>query len=124
MELTKEKAIELHREMWSYMATETIKQGRVIGKVEALRHIGIDPNDTERRCFCCEYAFQTSDNCVSGICDYCPLKWPGGFCVDMEDDDLEYDQHLFSQWVDAEDDKDVERAAELAQQIAELPAKD
>ena len=124
MELTKEKAIELHRAMWSYMATETIKQGRVIGKVEAIWHIGIDQNDTERHCFCCEYALQTNDNCVSGVCDYCPLEWPGGCCVCMEDDDLEEDQYLYSQWLNAKEYKDVERAAELAQQIAELPAKD
>ena len=127
MKLTKEKAIELHRAMWSYMATETLKQGRVIGKVEALRHMGFGPitiSDIAWNCPCCEYAVQTNDNRVSGRCDYCPLKWPGGSCVDMEDNDLEEDQHLFSQWLNAKEDKDVERAAELAQQIAELPAKD
>lgn len=72
MELTRERALELHRQMWSDMQKELgdnpTDGGRVIYKAEwCLKHF---PNERiANDCFLCEYVQENKN------CDKCPIKW-------------------------------------------------
>ena len=78
--MKKERALELHRQMWTDMQKE----------------LGDNPEDYERiffkekwckshfpgeiirhHCFLCDYIFGSGDGCYK-----CPIVWPYGQCVD------------------------------------------
>ena len=73
MELTRERALELHRQMWNDMQKElgdnTTGGYRVIYNAElCLKHF---PNEhIANDCFLCEYAY----NYISS-CQKCPIRW-------------------------------------------------
>jgi len=59
--LTKEQAIAEHRKMWRWIAKETKKQQRIIGKEEYLERYF--PEDyIYNGCFCCEYGRQRANS--------------------------------------------------------------
>lgn len=83
MELTRERALELHRQMWSDMQKEL---GDCPNSFERERykckwckeHF---PNEYIRdNCFLCEYVEKRT---LLGVnCDYCPVKWDYVVCFD------------------------------------------
>lgn len=116
--LTAERAVELHRKLWNYIADRTKQEQRFISKPEALRALGFEPEEIRAQCFCCEYANQNRLVAGIGICVLCPLKWPFTTCSNWAGSGL-YDQ--YEQAVHKEHDWD--RAAWFARYIAEVPAK-
>ena len=88
MKLTKEKALELHRQMWTDMQEKLgdnpNRDARCTYKDEWIEeHF---PNeDVLNDCFLCEYCanqqFSNRDNFDYGCCK-CPIDWPNGRCED------------------------------------------
>lgn len=66
--LTKEKAIELHRQLWNYIADESERTGKIVTKIDAFKHFGWR-YDIKALCWCCEYC--------GYHCYMCPIEWPG-----------------------------------------------
>lgn len=108
MELSKEKAIELHRQLWNWIADETEKEKRCVDKWEAFAYFGWP--EVEAFCWCCEYNEQTDERgCDQG--QLCILKWPEGSCI----------RGLFYNWQEA---TDPFVRAKLARQIANFPVNE
>lgn len=76
-ELTREKALELHRQMWSDMQkdfgdTPSLNIRNLYKKHWCEMH-GFE--DIANYCFLCEYVKNFALNC-----NCCPIKWPAVFC--------------------------------------------
>ena len=75
LKLTKEKALELHRKMWSDMRDELgdcpSSVDRVIFKYNWCKKHFPGDNDIENYCFLCEYMGQQNRDCDEG----CLVKW-------------------------------------------------
>jgi len=75
MDLTRERALELHREMWGDMQKELGDNAHSWERVEfkikwCKKHF---PNETiYAHCFLCEY---TIDESGKGDCNRCPILW-------------------------------------------------
>lgn len=67
-ELTKEKALEYHRQLWNYIADESERTGKPVNKKQAFIHFGWSLR-TKSLCWCCEYC--------GAHCYMCPVEWPG-----------------------------------------------
>ena len=81
MELTKEEALRLHRQMWSNMRDELGDNPSWDERWEFKRdwiakHFPL--SNVTHYCFLCEYAIHEDGNheyvCYA-VCAYCPLKW-------------------------------------------------
>lgn len=72
--LTKEKAIELHRLLWNYIADESERTGTMILKSDAFEHFEW-PN-VKALCWCCKYC--------DFKCSKCPIEWPQESCVNED----------------------------------------
>lgn len=97
--LTKERAIELHRDMWNWIASELNKNPDAEVHNLKNKYIKTNPdihkyqeyNDNEdlvhNNCFCCEYAVQQANPRIfandfdfwkefnTDFCEHCPLIW-------------------------------------------------
>lgn len=79
-ELTRERAIELHREMWHRIA-DTCERSHIIPwKYDTIRDMGIDPETVLWHCFLCHFAYERAYRVMEERCRRCPLVWPGGVC--------------------------------------------
>ena len=78
MDLTREQALELHREMWTDMQEEL---GDCPEFCDRMRYKSrwckkrFPKEEVSADCFLCEYALQTAPNC-SG----CPINWGAATC--------------------------------------------
>lgn len=97
MDLTRERALELHREMWTDMREELGDnpdgEDREAYKGRWCRKHGF--GNTKSYCFLCEYSHDKSP----WFCRNCPVKWPtyAGVCTShtLEDGtELEGDYYL------------------------------
>lgn len=95
--LTREEAIELHRELWHRLAEEgSIYDVDTLYKLTY--SLNLDYFDTKHRhikemgfkdimcdCFLCDYALSelkdTGSNTKIDRCKYCPLRWPNKTCI-------------------------------------------
>ena len=118
MQLTRERAITLHRRMWRWIGLKTLKEKRCVKKDEWFKRFKLNAICCE--CYCCEYArplflyFHLGrDRCV-----HCPINWGGESCIDNECGD---GHGLFNLW---EATGDWQEAGKLALQIAELPERE
>ena len=116
--LTKQEAIANHRKMWRWIAKETEKQRRIVGKGEYFKSIRIKLFDVYNvpscQCYCCEYDTQYYDTC-----EFCPMDW-GSEVMAYMCNHKKYDgdrNGLFAQWSDT---TSWQEAARLARAIAEL----
>ena len=108
MELTREEAIKLHRQMWRWIAEETEKQKRFVSESEYFEAMGIEDEDVPHlKSYCCEY----------GGCGSCPIQWSEArnFCLDKNSP--------YRAWERTADGGSWQVAAELARKIAELPER-
>lgn len=94
MELTRERALELHRQMWTDMQRDlgdepSFRQRHEYKFKWCAKHFPI--NIITCNCFLCEYSFTESHRWDYDNCD-CPIQWPKGRCEDglEEDDDWRY----------------------------------
>lgn len=119
-QLTKEKAIELHRQLWNYIADESERTGKIVSKSDAFYHFGWGYN-VQALCWCCQY-------CDFG-CGKCPIEWPDGSCIAT-------DTSLFNKWRYAKEriymclendevdyKKYLKRYIKYAREIANLPER-
>ena len=123
MKLTREEAIQKHRELWNWIADETERQQDFVSKEEYYYE---HPEITQplNLCFCCQYVDERSDynasDCVDERSDYnasnclalCPIKWKSGHC--------EWSGSEYREWRNAEDWLE---AAKYARIIANLPER-
>ena len=96
MELTREKALELHRQMWTDMM-EALGDNPPRTMRNSYKRIWIAEHFPElvdtydnyeiirHNCFLCEYA-----NAIYGLCE-CLIDWPCGRCEDGDKDEDERD---------------------------------
>ena len=95
MVLTRERALELHRQMWTDMQKDlgdnpTFEQRFNYKTRWVRRHF---PREFVRcNCFLCEYAKFNYDECE----EFCPIEWPCGRCEDGDYYDEELDTHDYS----------------------------
>lgn len=85
VELTKEEAVKLHREMWNWIANE-IYQRKKVCEIWDLKHEYLKYNNYSNirsHCFCCEYVAQSEKAECSKLC---PFNWARHrnfvYCVD------------------------------------------
>lgn len=139
MTLTKEKAIELHRIMWRYIADTSMKERRCVSKAEAISWMQVH-NFIERnyepvyKCFACHYAIKTQIARGFGFCSeaarciICPLEWNSSadriMCQFKSYEDqcssnnIYQSTGLFSLWYQATEKGNWQIASELANEIA------
>lgn len=83
MELTRERALELHRRMWTDMQQE-LGDNPTILKRERYKRTWCQeyfPDESIRDyCFLCEYAYNKSDGGFP--CRHCPIKWDCTYCFE------------------------------------------
>lgn len=111
--MTKQEAITKHREMWRWIAG-VIEEKRCYVDISILKKkFCIDNHDyyITNNCFLCEYTSNMKANCS----ETCLLEWPGGSCCA---------NNVKSLFLDVLFERDWERQAVLARQIAELPEKE
>lgn len=107
MKLTKKLAVALHRRLWNWIADETERQQRKVGKVEypLFKHRIINAG-----CFCCEFVIVENHE----TCDYCPIMWKFGSCQ------FGGERSEYRKWLNA---KTWQEAAHWARIIAQLPER-
>uniref|UniRef100_A0A6H1ZID3 Uncharacterized protein n=2 Tax=viral metagenome TaxID=1070528 RepID=A0A6H1ZID3_9ZZZZ len=112
------RAISLHRQEWKLLAGNPL-----LKKDEVLDLMGYSPGHILHFCFLCQYSYDVAREKAlecsgiarkDGMCEFCPLEWPGGICVFLKGGGL------FNAWLASDSVK--ERAA-LAKQISELPER-
>ena len=74
MKLTKKRAIELHRQLWDWLAKNP---GKDKNQWPEWQWNGGEFMEVEFECFLCEYMVEG----VLGCDDGCPVEWPGGKCA-------------------------------------------
>ena len=109
--MTKAEAISNHRKMWRWIAKQTRELKRKVEQSEYFDHYNISYKD---RPFFDSYVCQFDEQFV-GVCDFCPIDLGKGV-------DCQTDGSPFLKWLECDED-DWERAAELADKIAELPER-
>lgn len=109
--ITKAVAIFYHRKMYHRIAARTRQLRRKVKSSEYFNFYDIpDENRPSRYCYACQYDMQ-----IGNDCSHCPINWGNSMCC--LDDGSPY-----REWHDCRD-TDWERAADLADKIAELPEK-
>lgn len=111
MKLTREEAIQKHRELWNWIADETERRQDFVSKEEyyyehpeSIRPLSL--------CFCCQYVAERSDYILSDCLALCPIKWETGCCENSRGE--------YREWRRAEDWLE---AAKYARIIANLPER-
>lgn len=117
MDLTLEKSIEYHRELWGWLAENPASNKedwpgwkQVFEKYPELMESG---HIVSSRCFAC---YATKQIAFGGCAD-CVLEWPGEDCFDDKPDD---EKGLFLRWEYA---KTLKTSKKLAIQIRDLPVR-
>ena len=87
MELTKEKALELHRQMWTEMQNRLGDKPSVLDRREfkdkwCEEHF--PGEEIQHSCFLCEYTRQFSEDGFED-CSRCPVVWPCEPNCDIDD---------------------------------------
>jgi len=111
MELTREEAIRLHRELWGWLAENPIKNKSAWPEWNKYVCFGKMGNETPNSlCFGCEYVLQQT-KFKKRDCQLCPLDWPNENCKG---------NGLWGQWDNA---TAPEKRSRLAAIIRDLPEK-
>ena len=115
MQLTRERAITLHRRMWRWIGLKTLKEKRCVKDEEWFEKFRL--KIPFLRSYCCEY---NECNKLYGYlnCRYCLIDWGGRSCVDNNKPGDK--QGLYGLWLNTVRNNDWQKAGDLALQIAEL----
>lgn len=125
---TAEDVIFYHREMWKWIADESLKLKRKVGKSEYFDVMGI-LYEPENRCYLCEYDLHHGKS----MCDACLVDWKhrgdvhsyewDSICHrDMCMHKYDYDyMNIYARWYHV--NYDYKEAAKLAYIIANLPIR-
>ena len=111
MELTKDEAVRLHRELWDWLSKNPEAE-----KESWPGWINFDSNWVEHNMHC--FACMCSKNCSD-----CLMQWPGLDCCCGGEDDKYADEQpgLFVIWLESKGNK--EQRTCLAEQIRDLPVR-
>lgn len=116
MGLSKQEAIEFHRELWNRIAKlekpEHYKKFEIAKEIAEERGMKRPLNG----CFCCEYANQQDPTGLIGflgICNHCPIDWG-------DKEGCEGENGLYVKWCFA---TSKEKFSRLAKEIANLPER-
>ena len=111
MKLTKQEAIDLHRQKWLWIAEETEKQQRIVKAKEYFETAGLE--EPLLYSYCCEFA---KNRPRGRVCDNCPIQWPHSYNNETAPDSPCLNSYYY-QWSHA---RKWERASVLARKIANL----
>lgn len=123
MKLTREQVIAEHRKMWKWIA-EQYENGKGANYLQAyilkekylLANKYYDLYSSSHLCFLCDYVHALGKR---RICNECPLDWGATqSCMGTLEE-----AGLYKQLRNCHCNKDYEKCAKLARQIAELPEK-
>ena len=119
MELTRAEAIQKCRDMWSWIADETEKLGRIVKKEEYfLEH---DLEEPENDCYLCEYTLQgDAGGCVE--CYMCPLDFGVDTIYACENPVTPYKKWWYA--ITNMEEYTLEEIAGFARQVANLPERE
>lgn len=132
--LTKKEVVEHHREMWRWIALETKKQRRKVEKSEYFEAKKIrESKRPYHDNYCCEFIKQQWEQHYDcHYCDNCPINWGIGFdpgyrgllvpctvIAYITNEEANKDGY-YARW---SKEKNPEKAAALAEYIAELPER-
>ena len=112
--MTKAEAISNHRKLWHWIAKRTREVRRKVLKTEYFFFYIL--NKIDSNCYCCEYDNQFYVSGDYALCAHCPIDWGNA------ENRCEIVGSLYNQWFRCAEN-DWERAAELADKIAELPER-
>lgn len=115
MKISKKEAIRRHRLMWNWIADETLRRNKLVGKEEAFKHFGWKP--VNAMCWCCEYDMTHKK---SYCANNCIVQWPGISCIIESKSGSVYEFGIFREWMC---EKDPKKSAEIARKIANLPER-
>lgn len=113
----REDAIAKHRTMWRTIAEETRKQKRIYHKSDYIKDYDPSVQDLESHCYACDYAFSL----CAGDCSDCLFHWP-----EVHKTTNNYRpciKSYYFYWRNLKNDNEWERAADLAEKIANLDMK-
>lgn len=112
--MTKQEAVENHRKMWKWIAVQTLRQKRLVGKTEYLDNTKY--YDICNACFCCEYVYDIDVNFIRDCSNYCPIDFgKHRHCCG--------DHTLYNEWRHLYYPSEYKKAALLAYKISKLPEK-
>ena len=111
MNLTKEEAIALFREHWSWLA-----ETGSLDKQAFIREKG--HGKIKDDCYLCEYCGATYDE--GTICSRCPIEWPHY----LTGEPARCTDSYFDDWIEYVECGNVEERKRLAKIISELPEKE
>lgn len=83
MELTRERALELHRKMWTNMQRDLGNDPSVLQREKYKRQFCekyFPKQNIRDNCFLCEYVETIAPNFID--CKYCPIKWDYNYCFE------------------------------------------
>ena len=112
-QLTREVAIQPHRELWDWLAKNPDKN-----KSDWPRWPDVEEKYgyINMICFACQIRYMEEiDDCV----DNCLFIWPSVFC--LEEDDNGNITGLYGLWLQ---EKDLKKRSELAEKIRDLPVRE
>ena len=113
MELTREEAVRLHRQMWLWIAKETERQKQIVFKTDYFKAMKTKREDMPlNTCYCCEYT--RGEGTKNTRCELCPMLWGGAdnHCLNKNSP--------FRAWSNT---YNWRVAAKAARAIAELPER-
>lgn len=117
--LTFEETKKRHKEMWMWIAKRTAKKREAIDKNQYFEKNGIS-DIPAGYCYCCDFdiALRRDISLITQYCKLCPVKNWGG----EKADNLPFpcNRGLYRDWCE---ETDWQKAADLAEQIANLPLK-
>ena len=119
MDLSCDEALRKHKDMWNWIADETLKQKKCVSKDNYFEHMHIFPLDIPfHKCYLCEYSKaikeSNKDYFPYLMCNFCPVDWGHINCCDMHSP--------YSLWkYTCAEGLNWEKAANYARAIAELP---
>lgn len=122
--MTKQEAICEHRKMWKWIAGETRKQKRCVGKAEYQIAHGRQSFEILNDCFCCQFSMDYPDDHAE--CERCPIEFDSSadeyMCVYTSNESAESNlsDGLYAAWEYDCQFGDWQHAAEMADIIATL----
>lgn len=81
-------------------------------------------NISHTECLCCTWSSKVAQATRSSLfdseCDFCPLVWPGGYCMERYDRNNEEVSGLYSEWCFS---SSWQKRSAIAKKIANLPVR-
>ena len=124
MNITIKDAVDGFRKQWNWMADETLRQKRKVGKIEYFNAHSIGFRDMPFRCcYLCEFVVFGDRDIPVGFnhfCNDCPVEWGGKVNQCVRRNWYINKKGIYQKWFITANYK---KAARLAREIANMPLK-